>query len=343
MNKFDEMLRRDDLWFQVAITVAVLVFFSVGIGTLIALFAGSTDAIGARIDIVYKLGLIGAGLITFCTVVWRGLLATQQVDAQRKQLEKLSAQIVATENSNLAALLQKGAELIAETDKPARVTAGIASLRAVGEGPDDKFAVQAMDILADYIQQRHLRVFSDQVGRSAINALAIVHYKTKRVSTRSLDFTFDPEHEDPENDVRFDVIAGVTKITYRGGYFEGSELTEAAFGGAIVDLNRVRINEGHVDFRCVNLTRCFLREVSILRFDLRWMYNSELTDCDFSDCDVYTPFLFPDLRAGRNYYRPFHEPKSDMLDMDWSTVLHEGQPLAEEVDQDESIFGLPLD
>ncbi|RVD14254.1 MAG: hypothetical protein EOS73_16115 [Mesorhizobium sp.] len=338
MNKFDEMLRRDDLWFQIAITVAALVFFSVAIGTLIALFAGSTAAIGERIDIVYKLGLIGAGLITFCTVVWRGLLATQQVDAQRRQLDKLSAQIVATENSNLAALLQKGAELIAEADKPARVAAGIASLRAVGEGTDNQFGVQAMDILADYIQQRQNGVFSDQVGMSAITALELIHKKSKRFANRTLNFHFETEHYDPEDDVRFELISGVLGVNYTGGYFSGIELTPSEAGATNYRFDHVRIFEGHVDFWCADMRNCFVKDAAILRIDGRRIYGSELVGCDFSDCKVTSPHNFPDLREGKNWFNPNRPPRSDIPDMDWSTKLHAGRPDDDDETVDDSIF-----
>ena len=336
----------DDLWESADSWKAAAIAFAIGTPCVCGFFfpwiyAATTDGrMLQRVQIVGGLAAFGIAMVTFSTVVWRGLISTQQAKLQRIQIDKLSAQIAATDVSNLASLLQKGAELIAEIDKPARVAAGIASLRAVGEGSDDQFGVQAMDILADYVQQRQAGVFSDQVGMSAINALELIHRKTKRFANRNLVFDFDTELYDPEDDVRFELITGVFKVTYTGGYFEGIELTPSSVGSTTFRFHDVRILEGHVDFRCAEMTKCFIKGAAIVRFDSRRMLNNQLVGCDFSGCQIDSANLFPDLRENRNWFSKDRPPQSDIKDMDWSTKLFAGWPVedVEELEDDDSIF-----
>ncbi|OBQ72374.1 hypothetical protein [Mesorhizobium loti] len=316
MNKFDEMLRRDDLWFQVAITVAVLVFFSVGIGTLIALFAGSTASISDRIDIVYKLGLIGAGLITFCTVVWRGLLATQQVDAQRKQIEKLSSQIAMTEESNLAALLQKGAELISDDSKPGYVSAGIATLRAVLTSPNPKFAVEAMDLIADFIQANY-RHSQAGVGYESASAALLAGERLGRISDRTLVFEAPA---DESGDMTYWVpVHGVAGVAYFGGDIIGYDFRVAAPVKARFHHVRIYGDDVVVTPRHAGCTFERCRIVAIQ--DDNAFERNTFKDCDFSNAKLnVSRVAITDLRLQGNYFSPDKPPYSPH-DIDWLLML----------------------
>lgn len=346
-NKDEEFWESAENWKAGAIA------FAIGTPIVCAFFAkwvysAQSDLVMLqRFQIVGGVAAFGVALITFCSVIWRGIISTQQAKLQRLQIDKLSAQIAATEISNLAALLQKGAELIAEIDKPPRVAAGIASLRAVSEGPDDQFGVQAMDIIADYIQQRHGNAFSDEVGKAAINALSLAHRKTKRLANRTLYFNFDhepnhPDYNEPDEEVRFELVTGVFKAYYSGGYFDGIELTPAEVGTSTFQFHGVRLLEGYVDFFCADMTKCLIRDAAIVRFDPRRLYNNKLVKCDFSGCQVNSPHSFPDLRGGKNWFDKNRPPTSDMPDFDWSTRLLVGRPVEEEESGDDSIFFPPL-
>lgn len=338
----EELWESAENWKAAAIAIAVITpcacsFF------LHWIFAAPNDAaMLQRVQMVGAVAAFAVALITFCTVVWRGVISTQQAKLQRLQIDKLSTQIAATEVSNLATLLQKGAELIAEVDKPARVAAGIASLRAVGEGTDEQFGVQAMEIIADYIQQRGTNVFSDQIGMSATMALALIHEKTNRIANRIIEFEFDPEYHDPEEDVRLQLVTGVVKVRYYGGYFDGIELTEKISGRTQFKFDNVRFLEGYVDFRCGEMVKCNFNGISVIRFDSRWAHYSEFVDCNFSDCQVNSPHTFPDLRGGKNWFYKTHPPVSNMVDMNWGRKLHIGRPTSEQAEtDDDTIFTTP--
>lgn len=327
MNKFDEMMRRDDLWFQIAITVAVLVFFSVGVGTLIALFAGSTAAIGARIDIVYKLGLIGAGLITFCTVAWRGLLATQQVDAQRKQIEKLSSQISMTEESNLATLLQKGAELISDDSKPGYVSAGIATLRAVLTSPNSKFATEAMDLIADFIQANY-RHSQTGVAYQSASAALLAGERLGRRSDRTLVFEVPKEESD---DMTYWVpIHGVTGVAYFGGDIVGDDFRDAEPIKA--RFHHVRFYSDDVAVVTPRHSRCtFVRCRIIAIADDNAFERNTFKYCDFSNAQLnVSKVAITDMRPDGNYFTPDNPPYSPH-EIDWLSKLETVPPVDDEI------------
>ncbi|WP_141700926.1 hypothetical protein [Mesorhizobium sp. SEMIA 3007] len=317
MNKFDEMLRRDDLWFQIAITVAALVFFSVSIGTLIALFAGSTAAIGDRIDIIYKLGLIGAGVITFCTVVWRGLLATQQVDAQRKQLDRLAQQIAASEESTLADLLQRGAELLAETSKPAHVSAGIAILRSVAVSPKGLFAIEAMNLIADYIQEKWSnthRSFHFDAAKAALAA----GVKAGRSSDRVLTF------EDSTGKIEWTVFEGVRFLRYRGGTVYGKHLERANASEINFRLIGVTVYGGSIDVTG-DFMECHFLGTKIVSMAEMIFGGNTYKKCEFSGATIADMGDFPKDKSDENWFDPQRPPKYKD-DFAWEEVLLTKQP-----------------
>ena len=119
--------------------MAVVAIF---LATVIYAFAADGLRSPERIQIIYQVGLVLAGLIGLPITIWRSLTAHRQVKAALgqlqstqeqlkrtdRQLEATRRQIAATEENNLANLLQQGAALLGE-EGDARKAAGIAALR----------------------------------------------------------------------------------------------------------------------------------------------------------------------------------------------------------------------
>lgn len=288
--------------------------------------AGDDEAMLRRVQMAGAGAAIGATLVTFCTVVWRGLISTQQARLQRLQIDKLSDQIAATERNNLASLLQKGAELIAEHEKPAKVAAGIASLRAVGEGAEDKFAVQAMDILADYLVGRAEEIFDNKtLAIAAVDALRLIGQQTGRLSTRVLNLTYDGQVE------HFHLVTGVREVAYRRGDFYGVELTPESRGKTFVRFEMCTIQESEIDLGLGRFEGVAFRDCVITTFNaLRRRQHVHFHDCDFSKCNVQNVEHLPDLRPYGCYYLAQWPPIGAPPDFDWSARLHEGKPADEE-------------
>lgn len=308
MNKFDEFIRRDDVWFQAAVAAGILFFGTVLIGTLIA-FLGGGDAdevhIAARVDIVYKLALIGAGLITFCTVAWRGLLATQQVEAQRQQIEKLSSQIALTEESNLASLLQKGAELLAD-EKPGYGNAAVATLQAVITAPNPKFSVEAMNLLADFIQDNHSQSHASFLFRAAVAAL-LAGSRLGRRADRTLAFKF-PANKNVGFDADWVPVFGVKGVVYEGGRADPDDFKGDVGKKPHWQFVKCEIYGGTVGKIDLSYSRCLFESCKIEGVVKALYSKHEFKNCNFSDAEFDGEYNLGDLREQGNYFVEGHEP-----------------------------------
>ncbi|TPN86396.1 hypothetical protein FJ987_09530 [Mesorhizobium sp. CU2] len=310
-------------WRALAIAAAVITPIACLFFLPWILQADGDDAMLRRVQMAGAAAAIGATLVTFCTVVWRGLISTQQARLQRLQIDKLSDQIAATERNNLASLLQKGAELIAEHEKPAKVAAGIASLRAVGEGADDKFAIQAMDILADYLVGREEEIFGNQtLAIAAINALALIWQQTGRLSNRVLNLSYEGLVE------HFHLVVGVKEVAYREGDFFGVELVAPEVKGkTFVRFEQCTLEESAVDLRLGRFEQVAFRDCVVAGFNARGRrQHVHFHDCDFSKCEVQNAEVFPDLRQYGCYYLDKWPPIGAPEGFDWSAKLHVGKP-----------------
>lgn len=103
------------------------------------------DDMAARGRALTPIGTFLIAIVTFCTVAWRAKVTERQADAQERQL-------ASADENNLALLLQKGAELLAD-ESEARFGAGVACLEAVALSQNGKYAVQALDIVSSYMQE----------------------------------------------------------------------------------------------------------------------------------------------------------------------------------------------
>ncbi|MER8925809.1 hypothetical protein [Mesorhizobium sp. M0859] len=335
-------LKSEPFWLAAAFVTGLSVIFMTLVAAANAVFTLTGTELADRVDVIYKLALIGVGVVTFCTVVWRGLISARQADAQRDQIAKLAEQSRASERSNLAGLLQKGAELIAEKDHPARVAAGIASLQAVGEGSEDRYGTQAMEILADYLEGLGSRAFTSPLGKSAINALADITKRTNRWAARTISFSNDPEDYDPEYDFRFSAITGVFEVHYGGGSFLSEEFSAKTTSPTGYRFDRTTFDECEINMRCGQWDRCTFETVKFTVADFRRSTKGTYENCDFSGCSVFAPETFPDLRAGRNWCDPKNPPvfSRGAKDFDWTHKL-DTAPTADFIDDDDdgSLFG----
>lgn len=314
MDNFDKFLRNENMWFKAAVGTAVLVFATVIIGTLVSLAASANaEHRGQLIDVVYKLGLIGAGLITFCTIAWRGLIATQQAEMQRLQIDKLAQQIAATEENNLATLLQKGAELIDE-QKPGHVSAGLATLHAIVTATNPKFAVEAMNLVADYIQNNHSSSH-DGVHFESATAVLAAGAAIGRRSDRRLVFT--AELKDGNEHQFWRPVEGVQNVYYYDGlagpHFRDMRTNE--------NWEFVRVTwkyfGGEIDKR---FDRCKFEGCNIYKINVYSWNRNSFFNCNFSGAKIGGNTTLNDLRGSGNFFEsPF--PPMRKLETDWSLVL----------------------
>lgn len=245
----------EEVWRSWAASLAVAATLLVVVAVIWISHAHSERMMATRVAIIAPFGVVYVALITFCTVVWRGLISARQADTQQQQLESLAKQIAATEENNLAQLLQKGAELLADGGR-AHQSAGVATLQAVIDAENTKFVREGMELIADFIDERFQSTNENPIFRSAIAALEIGHAKGF-VARRSVDFS------SASPATAWVPFCGVTEIRY--------------IRGLIVGYDDIDIIEKNINLKCDGV---IFRNGRITRLDRRFNY------CTFVECSI---------------------------------------------------------
>lgn len=323
----------EETWRSIAVRAALAGPLLLFIAAMWIFAAPNEEAMLVRVNILSPFGVLHVALITFCTVVWRGLVATRQVETAAKQLTSM-------EENNLALLLQKGAELVSDFNNRSAAAAGIASLSAVGRAPESKFAEQVMDLLADVVQWNSDRM-DDNLFASAANALLDIHRETGRLSHRQLSFEAQSEPaEDAQQQWR--LVGGVRVARYRDGYFFGEELLrDSEVANTSYVFFGVSFHECMLDLTAANFIGCTLVRCSIFGVDPERLINCDFRDCDFSACEFRNAASLPNLRAGGNWYDPRRPPTENGKAIKLKRKLYIGRgsvPPEPDPDEDDGIF-----
>jgi len=157
-------------WRGAAFVAPILVGVAL-LGGLVPLLFGPEAGFPLRTEIYARLALIGVAIVTFTTVMWRGMIATRQADQQREQIDALT-------RNNLADMLQMGAEKLSDANKPTNVTAGIATLETVATSGNRSYATQAMELLTDHIEADSDEGHHNTIAGRAVDALNRAHRRT---------------------------------------------------------------------------------------------------------------------------------------------------------------------
>lgn len=283
-------------WYGYAVGAAILLLVGVIYAAVSVIMAEPAD----RLEIVQTLapfGVAGVALVTFCTVAWRGLISTAQVEAQREQIARISEQIAATEENNLAQLLQKGAELLASEAK-AHMAAGIATLQAVITSKNDKFVQEAMELLADYVEERFNDDHSPALCRGAI---AAIERGADRgiIANRSLSFA---AASDPDG--IWQPFEGVSRATYYYGIITDKNKYPEIAITSYTEICFTRCVNMKIDYLFKNciFERCNISEIGFIGVN-----DIEFRDCDFSGCETQYK-SFDEVTLTGCYYRAGNPP-----------------------------------
>lgn len=313
-----------DSWQSAGIAGAIITPIAAGFFLPWILAATDDQSMLHRVQIIGAGVAVGLAFITFCTVVWRGLISAEQAQLQRLQIDKLSEQIAASAESNLVDLLQRGAELIEEPDKSTSVGAGIAILRSVVVQRSGLFAVEAMNLLADYVQDEFARsqIFHTHL-RSAIAALADGS-EMGRVSGRVLVLRY-PDNSNSSWPI---IITGVKGVRYMNGEFWGKIASEAAEAEKNVfsDVTFGRTT-ACVDSRFSNCT--FFRS-HITGVEDVWFFTNSFQECNFSGSNIDDPgeLLREMTLEAKNWFDPANPPRCSKP-VEWTRWLLTSEPTDE--------------
>ncbi len=281
-------------WYALAITSAMftaLAILSAFLWIFFDGFDGESDL--KKAQAVAPFGVALFALVTFCTVAWRGSVNVRQANQ--------------AEREGRAKLLQEGAKLLGEKDNPSHVSAGVATLEILVTGPDYKLAVQAMNLIADYVQSEmassHAHRFRDETF-AALAAGADLGREANRTIRCNA-----PIANDDEQAVEWTAISGVKTVQYIGGKVEGgifgdfSDRPNFRYSGV-----RMTFQEDvKVNYRYSN---CAFSYCDIVGYRGTYGRDNQFTDCDFSDCKFTKTTEIPNLKNEKNYFRLGHEPTS---------------------------------
>ena len=285
---------------------------------------GSGSSMAQRAQAFAPFGVALGAVVTFCTIAWRGVLNTRQLEYQAlqlrhqaEQLEQTRRQNDAKDEENLAKLLIDGAKLLGD-EKESHVLAGVAALQAIVSSPKTAFASHAMDILADLVKSMADQDDREQVVEAARNAL---NQGAKRDYVANRSITIDISRR-----LVFPAINGVRLVTYTGGFVGKYDLDE------IEGTEHIRFRD--VTFHDCTITEAFRGSIKCTFVECRIEYfNGSMVDrntfrlCNFSGAEYvggdpfrWNPDLAEKLLNGENYYI-FNEPIRCEMEVDWSEYL----------------------
>lgn len=286
--------RRADDW----LTFAIVLGISSGVGiafSLVWALGAEEELRSARTDIVYKVALLCAAVVTFCTVVWRGLISARQANYQQQQIDNLARQISAAEENNLAGLLQKGAELLGQADNRAHVAAGIATLQSLITAENPKFAREAMELLADHIDEKFQYTNSGPLFRSIIQALEAGATRGL-VASRIVDFNAgDRDH------VTWTVFRGVEGLSYIGGNISGFSDAVVQSHDVVIQCDGVKFDYGQIESVDDRFSNCVFENCKINDIGLSQDFGAIFVQCDFSGA-IHSGSAVATVRFFRCFY-----------------------------------------
>jgi len=300
-----------NFWFSVAIVALVftIIYFIVSF-CWVFLSDGDATEMKDRAQAITPFGVAVGALVTFFTVIWRGLLTAQQAAEQKRQNDSKDEEV-------LAKLLMDGTSKIQDRTKGAEVLAGLAALRAVVTSKAARYAEPAMEILCAFVQD----AFSEKnrldywfFAVSAVNAGASHGHKTV------LRIKLDAEDK---RDFKWPAINGCAYVHYEGGTIESLEYNKITSRRDVfftdVDVVACRLS------RTKQFDSCRFRGCSFDSIGPHSVLAHELDRCELTGTQISpgvsdSAECLERLRRGKNWFKPSNPP-TDISGFDWSQVL----------------------
>lgn len=297
-------------WYALAIVSAILTIIAICSAFGWIFLDGFDPELDLKIaQTLAPFGVALFALVTFCTVAWRGSVSVRQANQ--------------AESEGRAKLLQEGAKLLGETANHSHVSAGIATLEILVSGPDERLAVQAMNLIADLIQREMAELPSHPLQEEAFAALSS-GADLAREANRNIKFKEGRVASGHE----WKTITGV-----KGASFTGGAISDGVFGDFTdsqkFTYNKVKIwlsDPIDVAFR---FNECEFNYCRINSVDERYSprgSKNKFVQCDFSGCHfrVDDDYDLSIIKEGQNYFRRGSPPTlNNESPIDWTQYLEE--------------------
>lgn len=226
-------------------------------------------------------GAAAVAIVTFFTIIWRGILNSRQLEYQAAQLRHQVDQInqVIRQNDtkdeeNRARFLQDGARLLSDQSQPQQVLAGIVTLNLLLR-KSGNFGGSAMDLLADFYDRA-------RSNETLSNALELARTTLAGGARMGLRSRIDLVLEEEEN-TRWKGLRGFGRQYYHSGTIGNEAYTNLA--GENVSYTDVTFKECVID-REENYWKCTFENCHIVLFAAFSFDDCTFVACDFSGCTV---------------------------------------------------------
>ncbi|MEX3008985.1 hypothetical protein [Hoeflea sp. TYP-13] len=260
-------------------------------------------------------------IVTFVTTIWRGTIAVRQARTAQHNL-------LALQSNNLAAQLQRGAELVADED-PAKAEAGVVTLEALAVSADERFSTPAANLLAGFIGQRFRHNHLKETGLFDSARLALAACARNEVyAARELYFECE-ENEitvAPEDEPGWKLITGVGFVSYSGAEIRGESFRDT--GWTLFRFSNVKfigtdIEANKTDFEEWTFSTCYIAHCKVQITNQHLLYYNRFNRCDFSGCKYRDRIMdIRQLRDGLNppdvkecYFLESNPPDAMILDI----------------------------
>ncbi|KAB1086503.1 hypothetical protein F4V91_08725 [Neorhizobium galegae] len=314
----DKPSREERNWFNMSVDLTIGVAICIVIA-FAYVFSGAEGVRSERAQSIQPFIVAMFAVVTFSTIVWRGLVSTRQADEQRRQND-------AKDQENLAKLLIDGTKLVSdEKATSASRRAGIASLQVVILGPDDRFASGAMDVLLDTIRGGGHESLHEETVDAVLRAISAGLTAGRAPSS---DLKLEATHESRY----WKPIFGLP-VTYIGGrvatgFFQNGDYSQMVFENTLFN------SVGLPSLNPYLLDGCIFRKCKVTQTSDYLLLGNVFEECDFSsticspDWNV-DPFDTADverrLRGGNCFFYSGFPPAQHRI-LDWSRCLIERDP-----------------
>jgi len=314
-----------ETWFALAIASMII---STIIGVTVATWVFSaSDAISMvqRAQGFTPFGAALLAIVTFFTVAWRGVLNTRQLEHQAtqlvlqgKQLDHQASQIDlqtrqfelqtrqlelqtmqveqqtrandASDEANIARLLQEGAKLLGDKDKEPQILGGVVTLEILVTARN-KFSVPAMNLLLDFVERSHQNEKLKSPVLSARQVLA-------RGAKSGLRASASAEFRTDDTNFEWFGIRGAGRSEYFGGVMTQKAYSNLDGEGWLnqMKISYCRLMNGGWKFFQSEINLCDFSQATAPR-----IIGGTISNSDFSGT-VFPPNFDFDLLKDGNFY-----------------------------------------
>ncbi len=324
-----------ETWFSLALAASIIAL-CIFVGVAAWVFNSDVTHMTQRAQAFTPFGAALIAVVTFCTIAWRGVLNTKQLEYQAEQIAHQAEQLAQTrrqndakDDENLAKLLMDGTKLLGET-RQSHVLAGVAALQAVVVSPKGAFASQAMDILVDLIEETFDLPEKAKMLDAAKHAVNLGG-ATGRRSTRNLKLHYDG----PDKTYSFGIV-GVRSLSYKNAEIDGTQFPRILEVG-MYRFEDCNIEDVRVDQKLQRFKGCHFFGCQIKLMSGRFLTSNTFEDCDFSGAVFKggmavrkpgSPDPLEHLKSRGNFFFS-SEPITGRRRTDWAKVFDEHEVITE--------------